>query len=213
MATTQKRSTCTHFSLALKSPSVQICKYTITSTKQGRTKSSVFKQMFSVSARELVDRQMNFVINGEKPTSKAHGGHFDADKLLKIVATFLLATVSSATTWKDFSRVTTRKRVKHKWLSRLIKYLPEDLKISFNKSTLTSNKMVWMKSWMECHKSLSLTFALSEGQSEGLWQLFGHGLGFKQYQSLTNGKLLSHYSRMQHLLLLPLLLSNLSIWI
>ena len=47
-----------------------------------------------------------------------------------------------------------------------------------------------MKSWMECHGSLSLTFALSGGQSGGLWKLFGHGLEFKQYHCFTNGKII-----------------------
>ena len=47
-----------------------------------------------------------------------------------------------------------------------------------------------MKSWMECHKSLSLTFTLSTSQADGLWQLFGHGLGFKQYQTFSNGKII-----------------------
>ncbi len=43
---------------------------------------------------------------------------------------------------------------------------------------------------MECNKSLSTTFALSEGQSDGLWKLFGYNLGFKQYQTFSNGSII-----------------------
>ena len=74
---------------------------------------------------------MNYLIQGEKLASEAHGGLSMVDDILRISATFLLATVSSATTWNDFSRDTDRTGVKHKQLSKFIKYLSLDTKAFF----------------------------------------------------------------------------------
>jgi hypothetical protein len=291
LAITQKWSNCTYFGLAPKLPVVQICKSLISLPRHDGMKSLVFKQMFSESARGLLAQQMNYLIEGEKPASEAHGGHFTVNDILEIGATFLLATVSNATTWTDFSRDTTRKGVKHKRLAKFIKYLSFDTKAFFQqvnndikqdiqpggKAVLDETGWQWlgthgglvhierkphedvfkvltlcltfsriqrqdssvfksnfqnrpycyhfipditakhigpyaalnqfemilpkecslvadawfgMKSWMECHKSLSLTFALSPAQADGLWQLFGHGLEFKQYRTFSNGKII-----------------------
>ena len=43
---------------------------------------------------------------------------------------------------------------------------------------------------MECNNSLAITFALSKGQSDGLWKLFGYNLGFKQYWAFSNGSII-----------------------
>jgi len=110
---------------------VQICKSLISLPRHGRTKSLVFKQLFSESARELLAQQMNYLIRGEKPASEAHGGHFTVNDILKIGATFLLATVSNATTWTEFSKNITRKGSKNKKLARFIKYLSFDTKAFF----------------------------------------------------------------------------------
>lgn len=42
---------------------------------------------------------------------------------------------------------------------------------------------------MEANKTIKATFSLPENQVDGLWQLFEHNLGFHQYRSFTNDKM------------------------
>lgn len=42
---------------------------------------------------------------------------------------------------------------------------------------------------MEANKTVKATFGLPETQGGGLWKLFEHDLGFHQYRSFTNGKM------------------------
>ena len=75
--------------------------------------------MFSVAARELLAQQMNYLLQGDRPRSEAHSGHFSSDDMLQIAGTFLLATVTKGTTWRDFVRDPTRKGVKQTQLELL----------------------------------------------------------------------------------------------
>ena len=46
-----------------------------------------------------------------------------------------------------------------------------------------------MMPWMEAHKTLKIITGLPETQNDGLWKLFEHKLGFHQFWSFTNDKM------------------------
>ncbi len=131
LAVTQRWSNCTDFGLAPKLPGDEICKSVMSTSRQRQTKSWVFKQMFSDAARELLAQQMNYLLQGDRPRSEAHSGHFSSDDMLQIAGTFLLATVTKGTTWRDFVRDPNRKGVKQTQLDKFIEYLSFDTKAFF----------------------------------------------------------------------------------